>query len=314
MEVKSARTFEVRVPATSANLGSGFDCFGLALKLYLTVRATVVLGQSEPCRVRNIGYKTPKGETIPRNTDNLIFRAMLLVADREGLTLPPVRLATFSEIPLGRGLGSSAAAIIAGVTLGSLVCNREIPAATLLRYALELEGHADNISPCFYGGWVISCLAEGNVLAVKRRWPPDIQVLVVSPEASLKTELARSALPSTISRADAVYNLQRVALFGAALESGAHDLIWEATHDRLHQRYRQSLVPGLAETLAIPQQPGLMGLAMSGSGPSIIAFVRSHFTEIGETIAAGFRRQGIEATVRLLEVDDEGTKTRVVKR
>jgi homoserine kinase len=126
--------------------------------------------------------------------------------------------------------------------------------------------------------------------------------------------LARSALPLSVEREDAVHNLQRAALFSAALETGAYDLLWEAMQDRLHQVYRQALVPGLTEALATPQQPGLVGLALSGAGPSVIALARDRFAEIGETIADSFRRRGTDATVRLLEVDDEGRKMERLRR
>ncbi|MDT5122248.1 MAG: homoserine kinase [Acidobacteriota bacterium] len=312
---RCARKFEVRVPASTSNLGAGFDCFGLALQLYLTVRATVLKGASEPCRVRSRGEGKQEDGALPRATDNLIFRAMRLAADRESLSLPPVRLAVHNEVPLGRGLGSSAAAIIAGLTLFSFVCDRELTDDTVLRYALEMEGHADNIAAALHGGWVVTCVkSDGNVLAVKRHWPPEIKVIVVSPHTSLKTTLARSALPHTVEREDAVHNLQRAALFGAALGTGAYDLLWEAMQDRLHQVHRQPFVSGLAEALATPRQPGLIGLALSGSGPSVIALACDHFVEIGETIADSFRRCGTETTVRLLEVDNDGRKMKRLKR
>ena len=147
---------------------------------------------------------------------------------------------------------------------------------------------------------------DGSVLAVKRSWPSEIKVVVVSPEAFLKTAETRSVLPANVQRDDAVFNLQRVALFGAALETGAYDLLWEAMQDRLHQVHRQLLVPGLAEALATPPQPGLLGIALSGSGPSVVAFVRDRSGEMGEVIADRFRRRDVPATVRVLEVDHEG--------
>ncbi len=154
---------------------------------------------------------------------------------------------------------------------------------------------------------MVSCLKpDGSVLAVKRSWPSEIKVVVVSPEAFLKTEETRSVLPVNVPRNDAVFNLQRVALFGAALEAGAYDLLWDAMQDRLHQAHRQSLVPGLAEALATSPQPGLLGVALSGSGPSVVAFVRDHSSDIGEAIAENFRRCDVPAKVRVLEVDREG--------
>ena len=300
------RSFTVRVPASTANLGAGFDCFGLALKLYLTVRASIVPEASLPGNVLSSGEGVEVAG-LPLTEDNLIFRAMRFAAEREGLGLPPVQLDVQNELPLARGLGSSAAAIIAGITVCSLICDRELSTETVLRYALEMEGHADNVAAAYYGGWVVTCVKpDGNVLAVKRSWPPDLKVIVVSPEAFLKTAETRSLLPERVKRDDAVYNLQRVALFGAALEAGAYHLLWDAMQDRLHQAHRQSLVPGLAEALATPRQPGLVGIALSGSGPSVVALAADRLAEIGEVIADNFRRRGVPAEVRVLEVDHEG--------
>jgi len=306
---RRGHSVEVRVPASTSNLGAGFDCFGLALRLYLRVRATVVPETSDPCRVRSTGEG--RGIVLPNDEENLIFRAMCLAAEREGLRLPHVRLAVRNEIPLGRGLGSSAAAIVAGLSLCAALCGRELPDATLLRYAAELEGHADNVAASLLGGWVTACVREdGGVLAVKRRWPQDIKVVVVSPHDSLDTERARAALPREVRRSDAVHNIQRAALFCAAIEARADELLWEAMQDRLHQQHREHLVPGLADALATPRRPGLLGLALSGAGPSVLALARDNFDEIGEAVASGFRGSGVEATVRLLEVDEEGRRTR----
>jgi homoserine kinase len=234
---------------------------------------------------------------------------MRYVAEREGFHVPSVRLAVHNEVPMGRGLGSSAAAILAGLTLCPALCGRELSTETILRYGFEMEGHADNVAAALYGGWVVTCQKEdGSVLAVKRRWPPDLKVIVVSPDVHLKTVEARSALPRTVTREEAVYNLQRAALFVAALDAARYDLLWEAMQDRLHQAHRQSLVAGLSDALAIERRPGLTGLALSGSGPSVVALASDNFTEIGEEIAENFRRHGVAAAVRLLEVDNDGLR------
>ena len=311
VKVKGERAFEVRVPASTSNLGAGFDCFGLALQLYLTVRARVVPQAPVACRVRSssVGGTVEKTSAPSRTEDNLIYRAMRYAAEREGLTLPGVRLAVHNPLPMGRGLGSSAAAIVAGISLCSSVCETEFSVETILRYAFEMEGHADNVAAALYGGLVISCVKrDGHVLSIRRRWPPELKVIVVSPDVSLNTVESRSALPVAVSRDDAVHNLQRAALFGAALEAGAYDLLWEAMQDRLHQVHRQSLVKGLADALATKKRQGLVGLALSGSGPSIVALASDNFAGIGEAIAVCFRRQEVEATVRVLEVDNEGVK------
>jgi homoserine kinase len=307
------RSFTVRVPASTSNLGAGFDTFSLALQLYLTVSARVVSEASARCRVNSSGEGSTSGLLSPTE-DNLIFRAMSFAASHEGWSLPHVQLDVDNELPLGRGLGSSAAAIVAGITLGSVICGKELSVETVLRYAFEMEGHADNVAAAYHGGFVVSCVKpDGNVVAVKRPWPSELKVVVVSPDALLKTAETRHALPATIERDAAVHNLQRVALFGAALEAGDYDLLWEAMQDRIHQPYRQLLVPGLADALATKPQPGLLGVALSGSGPSVIALARDRLDEIGETIANSFRSHGMPATVRLLEVDREGCKATLAK-
>ena len=298
-------TFEVRVPASTSNLGSGFDCFGLALKLYLTVDATAVPGAAEPCTVANTGAK--ENEALPRNASNLIYRAMAFAAQRQGLTLPPVELHVHNEIPLASGLGSSAAAIVAGIKLGGLITGRDIPDPSIQNYATEFEGHPDNVAASLYGGFLASCTCNlGAVCSARFVWPAHIRALVISPHSQLPTHVARAALPRTVSRQDAVYNLQRSALFIAAIAQQGYDMLWEAMGDRLHQPHRESLVPGLREALAIPRMPGLLGIALSGAGPSIVALVDNNDDEIAARIASCFERHGIAATTRVLEVDSEG--------
>jgi len=303
----SGSIVEVRVPASAGNLGAGFDCFGLALQLYLTVRATVDPQSSQTACRRSRGEAY--GTTLPPTADDLIFRAMSFAAQKQGLTLPPMSIEAENEIPLSSGLGSSAAAIIAGITLGATLCNYQMPTDLVLRYATDLEGHSDNVAASLFGGWVVTCTGQdGSVTALKKEWPREIKVIVVSPHATLETAQARAALLPLVSHADAVHNVQRAALFTAALEEHRYDLLWEATRDRLHQERRQSLVPGLADALATPRRPGLLGLALSGAGPSVLALAQDHFDELGIAIAECFHRHGIETTVRLLDVDESGRK------
>ena len=173
-------------------------------------------GSSEPCRVTTTGAQ--ENEALPRNAVNLIYRAMSFAARREGLSLPPVELIVHNEIPLASGLGSSAAAIVAGIKLGGLITGREIPDQTIQNYATEFEGHPDNVAASLYGGFVASCMCnDGTVVSTKFDWPAQIRVVVVSPHSQLPTHVARAALPRTVSRVDAVHNLQRTALFTAAI-------------------------------------------------------------------------------------------------
>ena len=300
-------TVEVRLPASTSNLGPGFDCFGLALKLYLTVRATAVPGASELCRVTTTGAH--ENEALPRNAVNLIYRAMSFASRREGISLPPVELEVHNEIPLASGLGSSAAAIVAGIKVGGLIAGHEIPNQTIQNYATEFEGHPDNVAASLYGGFLASCVCgDGSVVSAKFDWPAHIRVVVVSPHSQLPTHVARAALPRMVSRVDAVHNLQRTALFTAAIAQQRYDVLWEAMRDRLHQPQRESLVPGLSEALALPRMKGLLGIALSGAGPSIVALVDDNDDEIGARIAGCFRSHKIESNVRTLEVDNDGCR------
>jgi len=299
-------SFEVRVPASTANLGAGFDCLGLALEMYLSVRASLLAGTTSRTVARSRGVRGTS--ELPSSPDeNLIFRAMRHTAEREGFQLPRVRLAVQNEIPVAGGLGSSAAATVAGVALGFSVTGRPIPKDAVLRYAAEMEGHPDNVAAALLGGLVVTLTrSDGNVIAIRKRWPKVIRLIVVTPNLKLETKKSRAVLPQSVSRADAVHNLQRSTLFIAALEDRRYDLLWDAMQDRLHQTARQALVPGLSEILALPRAPGLLGVALSGAGPSVVALATERFEEIGKTIARCFERHDLAPTIRNLEAAQEG--------
>ena len=302
---KASAVFELCLPASTSNLGAGFDCFGLALNLYLTIRATTNRDAKEECRVRTTGPR--ENATLPKNSTNLIYRAMAYAAKREQITLPPVDLVVHNEIPLASGLGSSGAAIVGGIKLSSLLTGHQLTDEKIQTYATEFEGHPDNVGAALYGGFVINCVTgKGEVLSIKARWPNDLQIVVVSPRSQLSTLTARAQLPRSVSRADAVHNVQRAALFASALENRRYDILWEAMRDRLHQPARESLVPGLREALGLPRKPGMLGIALSGAGPSILALVNDQPDEIGKQIAECFQRHKIQSTVRVLEADNQG--------
>ena len=302
------KSFQVILPASTSNLGPGFDCFGLALKLYLTVHATAVPDAPQPCVVTTTG--APENDVLPRNSVNLIYRAMCFAARREELSLPSVQLAVHNEIPLASGLGSSAAAIVAGIKLSGLLAGKELTTQAIQNYATEFEGHPDNVAAALHGGFSASCIShDGTVVSTKLDWPAHIRVVVVSPHSQLPTHVARAALPRTVSRQDAVHNLQRCAIFTAAIAQQRYELLWEAMRDRLHQPQRESLVPGLREALALAREPGLLGVALSGAGPSIVALVDDNDEEISKRIAGCFNAHGVDSTIRILEVDNEGCRS-----
>lgn len=302
-------SIDVRVPASTANLGAGFDCFGLALEAYLNARATVVSKPGARAVARSRGVSGTSN--LPKTPEeNLIFRAMAHAAEREHLKLPPVRLAVQNDIPVASGLGSSAAATVAGVVLGFAVAGRELARDAALQYAAEVEGHPDNVAAAVLGGMVVTIARDdGGVAAVRRHWPKMIRVVAVTPQSALETSKSRAVLPKMADFRDAVHNVQRAALFVAALEERRYDLLWEAMQDRLHQVHRQALIPGLEDILAIPRMPGLLGVALSGAGPSVIALATAHFDAVAAEIARRFARHGVESSCRTFEVAQEGFST-----
>jgi homoserine kinase len=301
-------SFEVSVPASTANLGPGFDCLGLALDLHLTARATILDGKTQHSSARTRGVAG--SADLPSNPhENLILRAMAHAAKYEGLTLPPVRLAVKNEIPIAGGLGSSAAAIVAGIALAYAVGGKTLTDDAALRCAVGLESHVDNVGAALLGQLVVSLVrADGSAVALRKKWPTEIRIVAVTPEFTLKTDASRAALPKSVSHTDAVFNEQRSALFIAALDAGRYDLLADAMQDRLHQPFRESLVPGLAEILAAPRTPGMLAVALSGSGPTVIALTTERFDEIGAAIAAKFQKKGLKATVRNLAAAPHGMR------
>lgn len=307
MTLSNATSFEVRVPASTANLGAGFDCLGLALDLHLTVRATI-LPKRSPTSVRSRGVTG--SDNLPTSPQqNLILRAMNHAAKREGVKLPRVHLAVHNRIPIAAGLGSSAAAIVAGIALGYAACGRAMSDDAALRCATWLESHVDNVGAALLGGLVVSMVrSDGSVVAVRKCWPREIRVVAVTPELSLSTATSRAALPKSVTHSDAVFNLQRSALFLAALDAGRYDLLADAMRDRLHQFHRKRLIPGLADVLAMPRLAGMLGVALSGSGPTVIAFATKNFDQIGEALAEHFRRKKLQVTTRNLSVAEQGMR------
>jgi homoserine kinase len=232
---------------------------------------------------------------------------MRLAAEREGIELPPMRMAVHNAIPVASGLGSSAAAIIAGISLAFAAAGRPVPPYAALRYATEIEGHADNVGAALLGGLVVTAVrADGSVAAVRRRWPKEVRIVAVTPDFALETTKSRTVLPKMVEFNDAVHNLQRSALLIAALEERRFDLLWDALQDRLHQASREQLIPGLPDILRMPRTPGLLGIALSGAGPSVVGLATDHFDEIGKSIATHFEHDGLSATIRFLEVSEAG--------
>jgi homoserine kinase len=282
---------QLSVPASAANLGPGFDTLAVALALYLRVRVSEIHDGS----VNGLTFEFAGA----RPPDNYIERAFRWLASEEQLEFPSLSLDVHSDIPMQAGLGSSAAATVAGLLLyDRLAGPRED--RDLLSVAARLEGHADNVSAALKGGLTMSCVREdGQVIARTTGWPGTVQFVAATPAIAVPTSEARRVLPDALPRADAVFNLQRALLFMHAVQSGELELLREALGDRWHQPYRAALVPGLEDALAL-RHPHLLGICLSGSGPTVLALCTGSRDEISALLADVYRRRDIPAEIRVL--------------
>jgi homoserine kinase len=343
-----SRKFKITVPATSANIGPGFDVVGLSLSLQLTLDVSVPDQKSNAPRSPPVLRYTGEGASeVPLDPyKNLTTRVALYVLRCHDIAHFPfgVHIDVDNEIPFGRGLGSSGAAVIAGVMLGNELGRLDLSKERLLDFALMVERHPDNVTAALIGGFVGSYLRELDQAAteaasvplsevlpeyppdageewglspppppvgighyVRFRWAPTIKAVAIIPRFELSTAKARAVLPTHYERKDVIFNLQRLAVLTTALGQTPPDseLIYEAMKDRMHQPYRRTLIPGLPEvtsTITPSSHPGLLGICLSGAGPTILALATHGFEAIAEDARVIFRQQGIEIDWKVLEV------------
>ncbi len=291
--------WRLRVPASSANLGPGFDALALALDLYLECNFRV----SQALRIRAAGRDA---DVIPIGEDNLIWQTALAVAQNSGGSLPPIELEIENGIPIGKGLGSSAAALTAGVVIADRLLGLHWKPLRILDEAARLEGHPDNVAACVLGSIVASAIDSGGVArAVRLELPARFGVAVVVPDFVVPTVEARAVLPDCYSRADAVFNVQRAALLIAALAAGSSQAFPAALEDRIHQPYRAPLVPGLEEILKL-RAPGLLGCALSGAGPSVLVFFERGQEQACDLVRQVFALHGRSSEILWIHVAEEG--------
>ena len=278
----------LEVPGSIANLGPGFDALAVAVQLYLRVRVSRV-DVAAPGRIT---------VTPALGGDDYIVRSIATRAAREGVELPGLDLEVRSDIPMQAGLGSSGAAIVAGLLLYDRVTGE--PGRDLLVEATAFEGHPDNVAASLLGGLTSACVGrQGEVVGLSSPWPDDVRFVTATPDVRVKTADARRVLPAELSRADAVFNLQRVALLLQAIRTGRTDVLSEALADRWHQPYRAPLVPGLSEALAL-KHPNLLGVCLSGSGPTVAALCTGDSAGVEDALTGIYSRLGLSCRVRRL--------------
>jgi homoserine kinase len=295
----------VRVPATSANLGPGFDALGLALALH----NDVVACEADRVTVRIDG----EGEgQLPSGPDNVVARGVRLAYDAAGRPFPGVALECRNRVPPARGLGSSAAAWVGGLVAGNALMGAPLSPAAMLGMAARAEGHPDNVAAALLGGLTVSCtLGDGGVEAIALEVPRRLRWVVLIPDVTSATAEARAVLPASIPRTDAVFNVQRVALLLASLQTDREGALRTALDDRLHQPYRLALFPWMPSVVRAATDAGALGCVLSGAGPSILAVVNGAGEATARAMEAALAKAGLTGRARSLDVDAAGAVGRV---
>jgi len=291
----------VSLPATTANLGPGFDCLGLALDLCnrITLREAAS-GQTIEV--------TGEGEIdLPGDSSNMVAQSAERLFEKVGRRPAGYHIRQENKIPVGSGLGSSATAVLGGLLAANALLGSPLGQHKLLALACEIEGHPDNVTPALFGGLTLTLSGEDG-LVVERIPVPEQRVAVVLPEFVLSTKVARQALPDVVPLADAVFNIGRVGLLVRALENGDYDRLALAMEDRLHQPYRLPLIPGMADAFRAGREAGAAAVALSGAGPSVIAFAPDGHDEIAKAMGRAFSTAGLQYRWWVLPVRSQGSE------
>jgi homoserine kinase len=291
----------VRIPASSANLGPGFDALALALALH----NEVYIDEGERVAVAVEGEGAGRLDAGARN---IVARGAQAAFEAAGHPFRGATIRCINRIPLSRGLGSSAAAWVGGLVGANALLGEPLDRDTILTLAAKAEGHPDNVAAAMLGGLTVSCAVGERVSAVSLPVPPELRWVVLVPDIESSTREARAVLPESVPRADAVFNVQRVSLLLAALGGGRADLLELAMTDRLHQPYRQRLFPWLEKVTKAAQDAGALGSALSGAGPSVLAVVHEPTDRVARAMEDALRSSGASGKAISLAVDTAGAR------
>lgn len=300
----------VLTPATSANLGPGFDSLGLALQLYNRFEVEEAGGDPQH---PDIEIEGALGAGLSTGPDNLFFRAFALLFERQQAELPAVRIRMTTNIPPGCGLGSSATAVVGGLMAANEWLRPQglaLPKEELLGLAVEAEAgnHPDNVAPALLGGLVATTSMGGKIHAVKTPFPDELKAIIFTPSFPMDTVEGRKLLPASYPKADVTFNTGRVALLLTALQTGRYEVIGEAMQDRLHQPYRQALFPAMPAIIDAAVAAGAYGACLSGGGSSLIALASGHFREVLKAMQETAHAAGVQGTGRVLRADQNGAR------
>lgn len=301
----------VRVPASTANLGPGFDSLGLALGLYTWIE----MRRAGEATAFHLYGEELTGKGIPCDKTNLIYTVAQTVFAKAGVHVPELQISMYSDIPLTRGLGSSASAIVGALAAANALIGSPLSADELFQMASAIEKHPDNVGASLFGGLVVAFWDGSRAEYIKVEPDPRLEALVAIPRFQLSTEKARKVLPKELPMADAVFNVGHSNLLVAAMCTGRLEMIRRAMKDALHQPYRSALVPGMAEILEEAADHGALGIALSGAGPTMIALAdksSGRKEELEAYLRSAFGKAGIEVDTLWLKPDLDGPRIQVL--
>jgi len=296
----------IKVPATSANLGPGFDALGLALDLWNEAEFIPTENNKISITIEGEGY-----DKLPTDQTNAVVEAALQVFQLAGKPCHGMRIHCINRVPLGSGLGSSSAALLTGMLGANAMLGDPFSRQEILKLAIETEGHPDNVAPALLGGLVASIIHESHVLSLRLSLTGQhtpIHITVVSPDFDFPTKQARALLPRQIDRKDAIYNISRAVIVTEAFRLGDLDMLKEAMTDKLHQPYRLPLIPGAQAAMEAMKQVGASAVALSGAGPSLIAFSSRREIAIGKAGQQAFAWAGLQSRIFKLKINRKGAQ------
>ena len=297
------RKVTARIPASTTNLGPGFDVLGLALQLYSTVTLETTGSRTE---VVVSGVDVDK---IPSTTDHIAFQAVESIFQRSGMQQPKgLKLSIVNGIPAIRGLGGSGTAILGGLLTANVLCANPFSWSELLNFATAIEGHPDNVAASLYGGMVISVQDGEHIHTIQLECDSALYLVLAIPEFTLSTKKARNILPKNVDFADAIYNISRSSLLVASIATGKLDMLPLAMKDKLHQPYRSTLIPGFDDVVEAATSAGALSIALSGAGPTIAAYCLNNMDQVGNCMRDVFKLHDIPCEIKVLGTDLDGAK------
>lgn len=305
----------VKVPATTANIGPGFDCMGMALPIYntITIEETVLPGTGIEINAINNDSTADNlmFEHIPMDETSIIYKAVELLYNSIGQTPSELKITVQSQIPIARGLGSSASVIVGGLLAANELLGHPADEVALLSIATEVEGHPDNVTPAIVGGLCITSQEDdGTILYRKLNWPEEWNITVCIPDYELSTDISRSVLPKEVPMGDAVFNAKRLAMFVEAVNTKDAELMKIALQDKLHQPYRMKLVPGLDKIIEnLKHEENVLGCVLSGAGPAILVISQKNdLDRIMSIVKETWEDMNVKVNIMTLPVEPQGAQ------